>query len=75
MTAPAKTHIDIKVAIGLFADILYDKGLLCFEEMDALLNISSAEDAYAFSDKLLRGEFNVYKRGEIYLESLAKSAE
>lgn len=67
--------MDTRVIIGLFADIMYNKGLLCFEEMDALLEITSAEEAYIFSDKLLRGDFNVYKRGEIYLESLASSAE
>lgn len=68
-------NMDPRIIIGLFADILYSKNLLCFEEMDALLEIKSAEDVYAFSDKLLRGDFNVYKRGEIYLDSLAQSAD
>lgn len=67
--------MDPKVLISLFADIMYEKGMLCYEEMEALLDIKSVEDTYAFSEKLLRGDFNVYKRGEIYLESLAKSAE
>lgn len=67
--------MDAKLLIGLFADIMYDKGMLCYEEMEALMDIKSAEDVFVFSERLLRGDFNVYKRGEIYLESLAKSAE
>ena len=67
--------VDSKALLGLFADILYHKGLLCYEEMEALMDIRSNHDIYAFSEKLLRGEFNVYKRGEIYLESLAESAD
>ena len=68
-------EIHPKTLISLFADILYDKNLLCYEEMEALQDITSTEDVYAFSDKLLGGGFNVYKRGEVYLDSLAKSAE
>ena len=64
--------MDAKIVIQLFADILYDKGLLCFEEMDTLLSITNTQDAHEFSERLLRGEFNVYKRGEIYSESISK---
>lgn len=63
--------INVKAAINLFADILYAKGLLCFEEMDALLDISNQQDVYNFSERMIRGDFNVYKRGEVYTESIS----
>ena len=64
--------INVKAAINLFADILYAKGLLCFEEMDALLDISNQQDVYNFSERMIRGDFNVYKRGEVYTESISQ---
>lgn len=58
--------MDGKLAIGLFADILYIKGILCYEELEAIQDIKNAEDVGAFIERLLRGDFNVYKRGEVY---------
>lgn len=67
--------MDAKIIIGLFADILYMRGLLCFDEMESLLDIKNESDVFAFSERLLRGDFNAYKRGEIYSESIARTAE
>lgn len=58
--------MDVKTLIALFADILYIKGIICFEELDGLFDIRNEKDVEAFTEKLLRGEFNVYKRGEHY---------
>lgn len=58
--------IDAKVVIALFGDILYEKGVLCFEELEALFNIKDISDVELFTERLMRGEFNVYKRGEHY---------
>ena len=62
-----------KIVIQLFADILYTKGILCFEEIDALLEMRTPEDAEVFTEKLLRGGYNVYKRGEVYTDSIANN--
>ena len=55
-----------KLAIGLIADILYMKKIICFEELEALLDAKSPTDIYAFQERLLRGDFNVYRKGEHY---------
>lgn len=53
-----------KLTIGFFADVLYLKGILCFEEFEAIQSAKSAEDLGDIFEKMMRGEFNVYKRGE-----------
>lgn len=55
-----------KLAIGLFADVLYIKELINFEEYEAIMEIETAEDVQTFVDKLLGGEFRGYKKGETY---------
>jgi hypothetical protein len=58
--------MDGKVVLGLLADILYIKGHICYDEFEALQEVRNEHDVYAFTERLLRGEFNVYKRGEHY---------
>lgn len=58
-----------KIVIQLFADILYIKGIICFEEMQEMLEMRTPSDVEKFTDKLIRGDFNAYRRGEIYSES------
>ena len=48
------------------ADILYMKKIICYDELEALLDAKNEQDIYAFTDRLLRGEFNVYRKGEHY---------
>ena len=60
-----------KLAIGFIADLLYLKGFLCWEEFEAIQNMEKPEDMTAFIDKLIGGEFNVYKRGEVYTTATA----
>jgi hypothetical protein len=57
-----------KLTLGLLADILYFKGIICFEEFEALQEMRDASDIEPFVEKLARGEFNVYKRGETYID-------
>lgn len=58
--------MDSRAVLGLLADILYIKGVICYDEFEAIQDISCEQDCYLFTEKLLRGEFNVYKRGEHY---------
>lgn len=61
-----------KIAIQFFADVLYLKGLLCFEEMEAILDARNAEDLDVIFEKMYKGTFNVYKRGEPYTDFVPK---
>lgn len=61
-----------KIAIQFFADVLYLKGLLCFEELEAILDARNPEDLDAIFEKMFRGEFNPYKRGEPYTDFAMK---
>lgn len=58
--------MDGRVSIQLMADILYIKGIICLDELEALLDIRTSKDAEQFTEKLLRGDFNVYRKGEHY---------
>lgn len=60
--------MDAKLVLGFIADLLYFKGLLCYEEIDAILDMKDASDVERFIERLSRGEFNVYKRGEVYTD-------
>jgi hypothetical protein len=52
------------LVIGWFADVLYLKGVLCFEELEAIQNASTIVDLSNIFEKMIGGEYNVYKRGE-----------
>lgn len=53
-----------KVAIGFLADVLYVKEILHFEEYEAIMNAKSPSDLEVIVDKLLRGEYSAYRKGE-----------
>lgn len=55
-----------KLLINLFGDILYSKGVINLDELDGLLELRTAADLDVYTEKMLRGEFNAYKRGEHY---------
>lgn len=57
---------DAKLIIGFLADILYQKEILCYDEFIAIDELRTPVDLQEFLEKMLRGEFNVYKRGETY---------
>lgn len=55
-----------KMVLKFMADILYVKGILCVEELEAIDNVRTPADLDAVFERILRGDFNVYKRGEVY---------
>lgn len=55
-----------KVTIKFLADLMYVKGLLFYEEITDIYEARTPEDLDNIVDKMLRGEYNVYKRGETY---------
>lgn len=55
-----------KSVIGFLADVLYVKGLICYDEFEAIMDAKNDEDLGVIVERLLRGDFSVYKRGESY---------
>jgi len=56
-----------KLAIGFLADVLYIKGIICFEEFEDIMNVKHPSDLQNIVDKMLRSGYNAYKRGEGYI--------
>lgn len=54
-----------KIVLKFIVDILYLKGILCYEEYSAILDIKEISDMDKHIEKMLKGDFNVYKRGEL----------
>lgn len=52
--------------LGFIADVLYIKGLICYEELEAIMDAHSTRDLGDIVEKMLRGEYNVFKKGESY---------
>jgi hypothetical protein len=55
-----------KVILKFFTDVLYLKGMLCYEELNAIYDARSPSDLDGIFESMMRGEYNVYKRGEPY---------
>ena len=60
-----------KLTLGFIADLLYYKGILCYEEVEAIFDAKNASDLQVIVDKVMNQEFNVYKRGEHYDNSVS----
>ena len=58
---------DFKLAIGMFADVLYIKGIVCYEEYNDMMEIKQPSDIDVIIDNMLSDKYNVYKRGETYV--------
>lgn len=56
-----------KLAIGFIADVLYIKGVICYEEFEDMMNVTEPSELQDIVEKMLRSEYNVYKRGEGYV--------
>lgn len=56
-----------KIGLKFLADVLYIKGFICFEEFDAIMEACNPDDLDDIVEKMIRGEFNVYRQGEGYI--------
>ena len=59
-----------KVVLKFFTDVLYLKGILCFEEYDGIMDCSCYKDLDNVFEKMMREEYNNYRRGDIDWEKL-----
>lgn len=55
-----------KTLVGFLADVLYMKGIVCYDEFEAIMDAKNEQDLGNVVERMLRGEFNVYKKGESY---------
>ena len=56
-----------KTVLAFFADVLYFKGIICFEEFEAIMESKNEVDLGIVSERIGSDDFNVYKRGEAYV--------
>ena len=56
-----------KLMIGFMADVLYIKGILCFEEYEAIMDVKNPACLDEVVEKMLTDQYNPYKRGEAYV--------
>lgn len=56
-----------KLTLGFLADVLYIKGIICFEEFEAINDVVEPSDLNIIVEKMLKGEYNAYKKGEGYI--------
>jgi len=55
-----------KILLKFFADVMYVKGFLCSEELDAIMEVQTVADLDVVFEKMMGGKYNAYKRGESY---------
>lgn len=53
-----------KILLKFFADVMYLKGLICFEEFECILDCSTPEDLDSVFERMMKEDFNYYARGE-----------
>mgnify|MGYP001461202410 FL=1 len=59
--------MDGKLAIGFLADILYLKGIICFDEFEDIQNAKNAQDIERIVEKILGDEYDGRRQGEGYV--------
>jgi hypothetical protein len=58
-----------KTVIGFLADVLYIKGIICLDEFETIMDAKRPSDLGDIVERMLRDDFNPYKRGEGYVTS------
>lgn len=54
-----------KILLKFFSDVLYLKGVICFDELEDIMECCTPNDLDNVFDKMMRGEYNAYRRGNI----------
>lgn len=52
-----------KTILGFVSDVLFLKGVVCYEEYEAMQAAKSHEDVNEIVEGMLRSSFNQFKRG------------
>lgn len=56
-----------KIVLKFMADLMYVHGMMCYEEYADILESKNFSDLDNIIEKVMREEYNVYKRGEGYI--------
>lgn len=59
-----------KVILKFFTDVMYLKGILCYEELDAIMDCANHNDLDCVFESMMKEEYNNYKRGDFVWETL-----
>jgi hypothetical protein len=51
-----------KILLKFIADVLYLKGVICYDELDDIMNASIPSDLDVIFEKMMREEYNAYRR-------------
>lgn len=62
-----------KIVLGFMADLLYLKGIISFEEFDAIQKTHNVNDLSDVFEKMMRGEYSAYRKGESYITYLDRA--
>ena len=58
-----------KVVLKFLADVLYIKGAICYEMFEEIMDAKTPIDLDNIIEKMIRGEYNVYRKGEGYVRN------
>lgn len=53
-----------KLTLGFLADVLYLKGVILYEEYEAIMDVRTYGDVETIVERMLRDEFNQFQRGK-----------
>lgn len=65
LKSPSNKQCFDKIILKFFSDVLYIKGILCYEEYEDIMNCCDMKDLDDIFEKMLNEEYNGYKRGEL----------
>lgn len=66
LKSPIKENNVDKVLLKFFTDVLYLKGILHSDELDDIYDAATPSDLDTIFEKMFKGEYNGYKKGETY---------
>ena len=51
-----------KVLLKFFSDVLFLKGVICYDELDDIMNVCVPSDLDKIFEKMMKEEYDVYRR-------------
>lgn len=64
-----------KILLKFVSDVMYLKGVINFDELEDIMNCCDAFDLDMVFDKMMRGEYNAYRRGDFTITDGGESTE
>lgn len=51
-----------KILLKFFSDVLYLKGVICYDELDDIMNVCIPSDLDVIFEKMMKEEYDAYRR-------------